>query len=272
MKKLKVHPVAELFPMMSEEELDDLAADIKANGLRQPIVVDQDGVLIDGRNRLEACKRAGVEPEETVLDGQDPVAFILSSNIYRRNLNKGQAAMVIAKACPLSGQGVRQLGALGQVSKTRIAQANVVLEFAPDLVDAVMARSLSLNDAYQTALDRKAAANTTEKQLEKLQAEAPDLFDLVSEERLKLAEAIATLRNRKDEEKKHRQLTSRLFSEAILLFNPQANTPAELAEHLFAAIDPELVTIELSPEVLKRSLEVLKIIVSKWNKQYGKAD
>jgi ParB-like chromosome segregation protein Spo0J len=42
-----VHPVADLFPMMTNEELDDLAADIKANGLIQPIVVDKDGFLID---------------------------------------------------------------------------------------------------------------------------------------------------------------------------------------------------------------------------------
>jgi disulfide oxidoreductase YuzD len=50
-RELKVHPLIDLFPMMSEEELADLAEDIKANGLIYPIVIDGD-VLIDGRNRL----------------------------------------------------------------------------------------------------------------------------------------------------------------------------------------------------------------------------
>jgi ParB-like chromosome segregation protein Spo0J len=37
-----VHPAAALLPMMGDDELADLAADIKANGLQQPIVVWED--------------------------------------------------------------------------------------------------------------------------------------------------------------------------------------------------------------------------------------
>lgn len=59
----EIHPLADIFPMMLDDELDDLAADIKANGQQYPIVLDSTGVLIDGRNRLEACRRAGVAPE-----------------------------------------------------------------------------------------------------------------------------------------------------------------------------------------------------------------
>jgi ParB-like chromosome segregation protein Spo0J len=60
---IEVHPLAALFPMMSDDELADLAEDIKANGRIHPIVLDADGVLIDGRNRLRACELAAIEPE-----------------------------------------------------------------------------------------------------------------------------------------------------------------------------------------------------------------
>ena len=72
--------------MLPDDELDELAQDIKDNGLQQPLVVGEiDGkpVLIDGRNRREACRRAGVVPHHIRLDGQDPVTFILSANINR---------------------------------------------------------------------------------------------------------------------------------------------------------------------------------------------
>src|SRR5580765_7417191 len=89
---MRVHPAAAVFPMLSDDELQDLAEDIKVNGLLHPITLDAEGMLIDGRNRLAACKLAGVEPTFTTLNGHDPVAFILSANIQRRHLSKGQQA------------------------------------------------------------------------------------------------------------------------------------------------------------------------------------
>jgi hypothetical protein len=56
---LQPHPLADLFPMMGEAELSALAADIKAHGLREPIVLHE-GLILDGRNRLKACEIVGV--------------------------------------------------------------------------------------------------------------------------------------------------------------------------------------------------------------------
>ena len=53
--------------------------------------------LIDGRNRLAACRMAGVEPLYASLNGHDPVAYILSANVARRNLTKGQRARAVAR-------------------------------------------------------------------------------------------------------------------------------------------------------------------------------
>jgi ParB-like chromosome segregation protein Spo0J len=89
-----VHPIADLFPMMTDEELANLAADIKANGLIHPIV--KDGLLIDGRNRARACEIAGIEPATVLFEGDDPRAYIIASNIARRHMSKGQQAMAVA--------------------------------------------------------------------------------------------------------------------------------------------------------------------------------
>jgi hypothetical protein len=77
---LKVHPAADVFPMMTQEELIDLAEDIKEHGLLCPIVLTEEGLLADGRNRSMACRIAGVEPTAAVFAfPTNPVSWIAAS-------------------------------------------------------------------------------------------------------------------------------------------------------------------------------------------------
>jgi hypothetical protein len=66
---MPVHPVCGLFPLMSEADLMKLQEDIKENGLKLPIVIHE-GQVLDGRDRLNACVRAGVEPRFEEWDGR----------------------------------------------------------------------------------------------------------------------------------------------------------------------------------------------------------
>jgi hypothetical protein len=84
--------------VFASNRAEELADDIKANGLIHPIVLDAEGTLIDGRNRLRACELAGVAPAFTALGDHDPVAYILSPNVNRRHLTAGQRAMAAARA------------------------------------------------------------------------------------------------------------------------------------------------------------------------------
>ena len=56
------------------------------------------GSILDGRNRYAACRLAGVEPEFTTYDGDDPEGYALAVNAQRRDLTKSQRAMVAARA------------------------------------------------------------------------------------------------------------------------------------------------------------------------------
>jgi predicted HicB family RNase H-like nuclease len=200
---MNLHPVAALFPMMSDEELDELADDIRANGLLNPITVDQEGVLIDGRNRLEACKRAGVEPQTEILNGTDPVAYILAQNVKRRQLNKGQQAMAVAFAYPDSEHGrgkkdpAKKHADSASFSYRRIQEARQVLHHSRDLARAVLSDVTKLDEALQKVITEKKETESTEGKLAQLRNDAPDLAELVSEERLALAEAYNTFLERK---------------------------------------------------------------------------
>jgi hypothetical protein len=112
-KHLKMHPAAELFPPMSEPELRELGEDIKAHGLRTPIVLCNNK-LLDGRNRLDAMELVGIkftigltsakfkkdDPAPVFreyLHGGDPYNYVLSANIHRRHLTDEQRRELIAK-------------------------------------------------------------------------------------------------------------------------------------------------------------------------------
>src|SRR5262249_16985222 len=94
----RFHPLADIFPLMEGEAFDALVADIKANGLVEPIVI-LDDMILDGRNRYRACLAAGVEPRTVNGDGwiDDPAAYVITANIHRRHLTADQKRDLIAK-------------------------------------------------------------------------------------------------------------------------------------------------------------------------------
>lgn len=94
--EMEFHEAANLFPM-EEETLGELAADIKKHGQRVPIEL-MDGKILDGRRRYKACGIAKVEPKFVEVHELDPVAYVLSLNLHRRNLTPSQVSMVGARA------------------------------------------------------------------------------------------------------------------------------------------------------------------------------
>jgi hypothetical protein len=99
-KPSKWHEAANIFPLVPAEELQTLADDIKTTGMKNPIVLLDDKVL-DGRNRLLACKLVGVTPlfeSRTPENIGSPVQWVLSQNLHRRHINKSQLAFIAVEA------------------------------------------------------------------------------------------------------------------------------------------------------------------------------
>ena len=221
--QLPVHPAADVFPMLDLDELSDLASDIKSNGLQHPIVVGMvDGVemLIDGRNRLAACKMAGVSPEIKQLNGQDPEALILSENIMRRHMTKGQRAMAVAMMYPEgAGRGGKDDENFSlHFHKSYLRQARTVLKYTPEYTDAVIAGAKSLSEAYEEAKQRKNAGNDDTDQLEWLKSVSPELADKVIEGDRTLPGAIADYHENERVAKVNREASLRNMRDGIYGF------------------------------------------------------
>lgn len=97
------HPATDLFPMMQEDALRDLADDIQSHGLQHPVVLHE-GMVLDGRNRLAACDLIGKpadfiqwHPENDIT----PTEWVVATNLHRRHLTTSQRAAIAVEMLPL---------------------------------------------------------------------------------------------------------------------------------------------------------------------------
>lgn len=190
----EIHPAAALFPMIGDADLDQMAADIRDRGLVHPLVMTPDGQLLDGRNRLEACARAGVAPRWIVYDGDDAVRFVMSVNLERRHLNEDERAFLALELLPIieaesrrrmlagtsltpeqdgpdlfgtdpslrsdEGQATNdrrsdaKAAAAVKVTRDKVAKAKKVAKDAPDLIAAVKSGKISMSKAENVAKAR----------------------------------------------------------------------------------------------------------------------
>lgn len=92
--RYEFHPIAKIFPMMNEDELQSLIYDIQTNGLKETVLL-YEGKILDGRNRAEACWKLGIEFATKIFTGtfEEAIAYVWSYNFVRRHLNSSQAAM-----------------------------------------------------------------------------------------------------------------------------------------------------------------------------------
>ena len=155
------HPLADIFPLIEGEDFDALTADIRVHGLREPIVLLEKQIL-DGRNRYRASVAAGIIPGDRDAPGPahlkhfhwfappgstptqaELVAFVISKNLRRRQLNESQRAQVAAKLATLSHGGDRSKAPIGALTDAQAATMLHVSERSVERAKAVQREGAS---------------------------------------------------------------------------------------------------------------------------------
>ena len=82
-------PFKDVLPPLKQSEQEALAADIKANGVLHPVVIDEYGNILDGHHRYAIDHTA---PTRVVsgLSPDEKVAYTIRANLARRNLSSDQ--------------------------------------------------------------------------------------------------------------------------------------------------------------------------------------
>ena len=119
-EELELHESTADFPMASDDEMAALEADIKENGILEPVKVIDDKI-VDGRHRFMAARKLGIGeiPVEIVTTDNLPL-YVMSLNLNRRHLNPGQKALIVndylgVASDPENGKQKRRKGKLADI-------------------------------------------------------------------------------------------------------------------------------------------------------------
>lgn len=134
--QLTPHPQQNhVFTPPSPADVEQLAKDIEANGLRNPIEILPDGTIIRGHSRLLAVKRLGWETVAVIVRhdlaklGEAAVlTALVDDNLHRRNLSPleiAKSAVVLINSGKLDGGNLFE--ALGEHKETIAKQHNITV-------------------------------------------------------------------------------------------------------------------------------------------------
>jgi hypothetical protein len=178
-------------PKLSQQEYSSLKQDIHEYGQLYPIIVNQDGVVLDGHHRFRICEELGKEPEYKVKEFKDDAEerlFVIKSNLAGkgRHLNKFRRTELALKLKPdlkeiarrnesLGGKnkkkstrrkGDRNLTPLGRVvdeiarmanvSRDTVTKVEKILEsLEEEDIERLRAEEVSINQAYNQILEQE---------------------------------------------------------------------------------------------------------------------
>ncbi|MDC5693315.1 ParB N-terminal domain-containing protein [Mammaliicoccus sciuri] len=98
--------INELVPEMNEDEWNNFLTSVEKEGIRQPIDVNKDMTIIDGRHRVKASKELGItELQARVHDLTriEMLKFVRDTAVERRNLTKAQILNIVLSTDDLVG-------------------------------------------------------------------------------------------------------------------------------------------------------------------------
>lgn len=185
---MEFHPVALLFPAMSDDDLQELADDIQERGLLDPIVTWR-GKVIEGRHRLAACRLAGVEPVFEEWNGRGSlIAFVRSKNLKRRHLTPSQRATSAAKLADAMEREAEWLAAPKPAINAKNNSAQACAEFER--------RGPGRPSRSKNAVAAKecGASVRATQQARQIMADAPEVFEAVDRGEVSLHEAAEQVR------------------------------------------------------------------------------
>ena len=168
-----------LVPEMSVSEWKEFIENVKKFGIRQPITINKDLTILDGRHRVRACKELGIERIAAIvneMDEQQAIEYVRDTAIERRTLSVEQRLDIIFKCEDLmkglvEDAEMRRNKGLEEGRKPKVRKDNV-----SGLVTPVPNQKEGKR-ASEVIGDMVGASYRTVDRLKKVRKESPELYE-----------------------------------------------------------------------------------------------
>lgn len=212
-KMLVPHPLMEVIPKLNATQNELLEQDILLNGFLDTVLITKNFEIVDGRARVEISNKINYQDRIrfSFYEGNESqlLDLILSKNIFRRNMNKGQRAVGALKLLEIvkdenseklsikmsqikknefdsSANTHEQLNSRNTVAKyfnispAYIGKAKKVFDSNQNLINDVLEGKRSLEDAYQSCTNlKKKSIKTLDEFLTIYEAEYSKLENII---------------------------------------------------------------------------------------------
>jgi ParB-like chromosome segregation protein Spo0J len=181
----------QLLPELAADDFGRLKASILERGVEAPVVVDEDGAIIDGRNRALIADSLGIDYPKIVRAGladYEKRILAVELNLARRQLTEAQKVLIGEKIKPDIRERARQRQIAAQNNDAgRAARSSGQLTGTGETRDEVAETiGLGSGSSYRRGKETLAAAR----------AHAPDLMPYVERGDLDLDDVRKELRHR----------------------------------------------------------------------------
>lgn len=193
---LEHHPIANIWPMMGEEQYQELKSDIEQNGCINKIWL-YEGKILDGRNRYKACQELNQHFSFLEYKGDEPIQFAISLNMKRRHLTSAQKAALAVKIEPIFAAEAkkRQQASGGDHSKKADKAVDQKID-QPANNEPKKRKEQALQQAAK-------ALNTNHEYVskaKKIEKESPETFELLLEGKVSMKDASKEVRKKPDKD------------------------------------------------------------------------
>jgi len=127
---------SEAVPPLSTEEYKSLTESIVHRGLLVPLVVNVQGIVLDGHHRLDICNNLGKTPTYVIkeFDNKDEeFQYVVETNVNRRQMNSFQKVECFDRLIKIYQKKAKKnmgRGGFGRKEKVPYAQGNTALHFS----------------------------------------------------------------------------------------------------------------------------------------------